>query len=157
MDLRRATPADADDLARIQRRALRERATEAYTDVQLAPMLAPDRELVPPERLAASDHVYVVAERDDRTVGYGGIHLDDGVLAATFVDPDLASEGIGSAIVERLEALAREHDVETLTTYASLNAEGFYERLGFEPVERVTVGADSDPEIPSVLMRKPLP
>ena len=93
---------------------------------------------------------------DGEIVGWGSIYLNENVLAATFVDPDYTGQGIGRAIVEKLEAIARQEDVEELTVPASLNAVGFYETLGYKKQREIDASDPDTPEIPSVELTKQL-
>lgn len=158
VEIRRATREDTEEMAQIQRTALRSQAADDYSTEQLAYMTASerDRPLVPAAWVEASDHVYIIAHNDEDPVGYGGVNIDDGILTATFVAPQVSGQGIGQTIAERLQEIARDHGIETLTTYASLNAVGFYRHLGFTEQDRVNVGNETAPEIPSVLMEKRL-
>jgi len=63
-------------------------------------------------------------------------YLDDvaGEVAAVYVHPAFARRGVGGALYADLERAAREHGVDSLGLWASLNAVGFYERQGFERV-----------------------
>jgi GNAT superfamily N-acetyltransferase len=154
--VREATRSDAAEMARIQTESLRQRARDHYTDEQLAHLAPPDpdADAIPDSEFDDSSRRPVVAERDGTIVGWGSVHVDEGVLAATFVDPDHFGEGIGRAIVERLEATARKEGLDQLTVFASLNAVGFYDALGYERRREVDAGGPESPEIPSVELAK---
>ncbi|WP_160135642.1 GNAT family N-acetyltransferase [Halococcus salsus] len=156
VEIRKATSADSEDMDRIQRDSLQSQAVDEYSSEQLEYMTAvdDDRLLIPPEKIEADSHVYIIAEQDGLPVGYGGIDIDEGLLAATFVDPSVLQQGVGQAIAERLQQIAQDHDIGVLRTYASLNVTGFYEQIGFQKRECVTVGGGAGPEIPSVVMEK---
>lgn len=158
VSIRDATPDDAGAMARIRTESMRRRAADAYTDRQLR-YLAPDPAdaPIPDAEFDEETKRPVVAEVDGAIVGWGSVHLDAGVLAATFVDPSRAGDGIGTAIVERLSTVAREAGLETLTVHASRNAVGFYERCGFERDGEIDVGEEGTPELPAVEMTKSLP
>ncbi|EMA27334.1 GNAT family N-acetyltransferase [Halobiforma nitratireducens] len=168
VSIRPATPADTDAMVRIQTDALRRRAAESYADAQLAALL-PDGD-VPDQEFESTATNPVVAEIDGEIVGWGSLHLENdhsrgdaaddpqpvrAVLAATFVDPDHAERGVGTALVERLLSVARDAGCETVVVHASRNAVGFYEAVGFERIERIDVsGPDhEDLELPGVVMR----
>jgi putative acetyltransferase len=143
-------------MARIQSESLRRRARDHYTDDQLARLVPPDPDAIPVVEFTDDSRRPVVAETDGAVVGWGSVHLDEGVLAATFVDPDHAGEGVGEAIVDRLEAAARREGVTRLSVPASHNAVGFYEALGFERGERIDASGPGKPEIPAVELTKEL-
>ncbi|WP_135363597.1 GNAT family N-acetyltransferase [Halosimplex halophilum] len=158
MNFREATTSDTRVMSRIQREALLERAEGRYSPDQLRHMVAAesDREIVPEKRVSSEENRYVIVEDEGNPVGYGGISIGEGILLATFVEPSVADQGIGSRIVRHLHDIARDEGHENLRTYASLNAVEFYRKLGYTEVERTTVGEEGGPDIPSVLMKAPL-
>jgi putative acetyltransferase len=155
VSIRPASADDALEMARIQSASLERNAATEYTDEQLEHLAPePSANAIPDAEFEADDRHAVVAERNGGIVGWGSVHLEPAVVAATFVDPDHAGSGIGRAIVERLEDAARDAGLETLTTYASLNAVGFYEALGFEARRRTDASGPEAPALPAVEMTK---
>lgn len=72
----------------------------------------------------------VVAEDADGTLlGYGVIDLAGNEVDALFVDPDKSGQGIGAALMERLQGMSAPE--RALQLSASLNAVPFYLRMGF--------------------------
>jgi putative acetyltransferase len=158
VSLREASPEDAAVMAHIQSASLRENGEEYYTDEQLAHLAPaePDAETIPEDEFTDDSCRPIIAELDGEIVGWGSIYLNENVLAATFVDPDYTGQGTGRAIVEKLEAIARQEDVEELTVPASLNAVGFYETLGYKKQREIDASDPDTPEIPSVELTKQL-
>jgi len=76
----------------------------------------------------------LVGERDGEVAGFG--EWDDGEVVACYVHPDHARTGVGSALLERLHEELREAGYDRATLTSSLNAVGFYERYGYEAVDR---------------------
>ena len=72
-----------------------------------------------------------VVELNRRVVGWGAIRGDR--LEGLYMDPDLSGQGIGTALLTRLEGLMRERDMVAIRTEATLNAEDFYLRRGYQP------------------------
>jgi N-acetylglutamate synthase-like GNAT family acetyltransferase len=70
--------------------------------------------------------------------------------------PDWNGQGIGRALYEACEAQAAAAGITGFDCFASLNAEGFYAALGFEPVERIEV-AMPRVSFPATLMRRKVP
>ena len=137
VDVRSATPADAAGIVRVQTVSVRAYGTDHYDDEQLrhlAPADASSEDVR--DNLLGEDRYAVVAEDDGTVVGFGGVRLTDGALLGVFVDPKYGGEGIGTAILERIEVRAREIGLETLSVFGTLNAAGFYEARGFEPIGR---------------------
>lgn len=115
------------------------RAGEA--DLPYVERLLREAEL-PHEDVHDSDGTFLVAERDGEPVGVGGLerHGDAALLRSLVVEPSVRGEGYGRALADELIGLARADDARSvylLTTTAA----PFFERLGFERVERDVVPA----------------
>jgi len=98
----------------------------------------------------------IVAEEGGQVLGYAVLDADTGEVDAVFVDPAAHGQGIGLALLQALEGLAREQGVEELFLSASLNAVGFYERAGFRALREKMCAHRSGIAIRSVLMEKRL-
>lgn len=85
---------------------------------------------------------YVVAEVDGEPVGMGGVEIysGDGLLRSVGVAKALQRGAVGRAIVEDRLAWARSRGLRAVYLLTE-TAAGFFERLGFERLER-----DSCPE-----------
>lgn len=122
----------------------------------LAPRNLEDKEVVTAAEITSPKRETVVAEQDGDIVGWGSVHLDKQVIAATFVATDAARDGIGTTLIEHLESVAREGGIDTLRVFASLNTVGFYDEGGFERQGPVDAGTESSPSIPSIEMTRSL-
>lgn len=143
MQLRDATPADAEAVAAVARASWH----AAYDDV-LGPEAvdATVDDWYDPDDLREQVHdgVFLVAEEDE-VVGFaqGGPAREperDAFLPRLYVHPDRWGEGVGTALLgavaERL--LERGHERIRLEVFAENDVgRGFYESLGFEEVDRV--------------------
>ena len=96
-------------------------------------------------------------------VGFGDVRFEppeyleetaDGGVRAVYVDPDHAGEGVGTALLRRLEIEARDEGLESLGLLASINARGFYEYHGYEPLGERTFDFGDGVEGPAVEMRQ---
>ena len=72
-----------------------------------------------------------IAERDGAIAGWGAIRGD--VLEGLYTAPDHAGQGVGAALLDRLEALMRGRGIDAIRAEASSNARGFYLRRGYRP------------------------
>jgi putative acetyltransferase len=70
-----------------------------------------------------------IAELEGVVAGWGGIR--GGCLEALYTTPDYAGQGIGTALLERLEGLMRGRGFEAIHAEASPNALSFYLRRGY--------------------------
>ena len=71
-----------------------------------------------------------MAEIDGEPVGIGAIVVSNSELRACYVAPSAARRGVGSAIVGRIEQIAREHRLNYLELESSTTAEPFYSAFG---------------------------
>ncbi|MEJ0058303.1 MAG: GNAT family N-acetyltransferase [Terricaulis sp.] len=102
---------------------------EAYRDLLLAHL---DAITLPLAQIEA--HQVVVAEIDDRVVGFAAIApRDDGDidLDGLFVEPDAWKSGIGTGLVQRCRQLAIKAGAGALMVVANPQALGFYHSCGF--------------------------
>ncbi|QKG91660.1 GNAT family N-acetyltransferase [Halorubrum sp. SS7] len=140
--------ADEDDLDALVERWY-DLATAMESHSTLNEIVYPDAEAVPDDGFRAhlddpsvTDYLVVV---DGETVGFvtleagerpsreRGRYLD---VVNLEIDPGRRNEGHGSAVLERVEAMAREEDRDYLTVSCEWGNDGarrFYRDAGFEP------------------------
>ncbi|QLE54346.1 GNAT family N-acetyltransferase [Nostoc sp. TCL26-01] len=75
-----------------------------------------------------------VAIECDRVVGFASYIIDE--LITLYVHPHYQNRGIGRALVERFCQEASQQGIDQVITTASLYAEGFYLRLGFNLIKK---------------------
>lgn len=153
--VRPAHPADRERIREIHVAAVEAFAPDAYDDEQVAAW-ADWSDVGLPD--VDDDGHWIVVEREGASVGFGRIEIggggtvedetrdEDGTptgnettraseatgeVTACYVDPDHAGEDVGSTIMAALEGYARGRGLEAITLWASRNAVGFYERLGY--------------------------
>ena len=109
-----------------------------------------------PEKLAQEFLEYdkaVVFETRYRIVGLGA--LDGAVVKGVYVDPSEHRSGIGSSIMDALEARARGRGLKALGVGSSVGAESFYAARGYRVMKRCTVEVQGM-QMPSIEMEKEL-
>lgn len=80
---------------------------------------------------------FTLAFSGGRLVGCGALHFyspGSGEIRSLAVDPDAKSKGVGRTIVESLEREARDYGLDTIFAFTYVS--GFFQRLGFDEVER---------------------
>lgn len=132
---RQAEPADAEDVLEIKQAAI-ESTDDTYSETQVDAW-RPTEDALPTFKQAMESEQFVVllAEAADRPAGYGVLNIDEARIDAVFVKPGYAGQGLGSSLVSQLETRARMMGLDKLTVISSLNAEPFYESLGYEPYD----------------------
>ena len=157
--LRTAVAADAKAIIDLHHAAVHQTAAASYPPEVLEAWSSPPDEAryqQMREIIAQGDELLVIAEDASRVVAFGSIVPRLQELRAVYVHPDAGRRGIGSLVVAALERLALEHGVRQLEMVASINAEAFYQREGFESVERGTHRLESGQEMACVSMIKHL-
>jgi GNAT superfamily N-acetyltransferase len=87
--------------------------------------------------MTAGGETVLVAELRGRVVGYAG--LRGSFLTALFVRPTAARRGVASALLRRVEALARRRGLRTLRVDAAQSGLAFYRARGFSGCRAVRV------------------
>lgn len=129
-EVRRAEASDAVGISRVIIRALRETNAKDYTPdiiarVELSFSPAAVEQLI-------SRRTVFVGLAGNCIVGTGS--LDGDVVRTMFVCPDMQARGIGRSLLRAIEEVARDRQIAVLTVPASVSAESFYARLGFQAV-----------------------
>ncbi len=75
-----------------------------------------------------------VAVSEGKIVGTVALEGDD--IKKFFVKHDLAGKGIGTALFGKIEDLVKKRKIKKLVVDASLNAKGFYEKMGFRLMKK---------------------
>ena len=73
----------------------------------------------------------IQGDTPEKILGFGFIDAAQCRLEAVFVDPEAVGMGIGKLLAIELEVQAKKAGVKTLSLSSSLNAVGFYKKLGF--------------------------
>jgi putative acetyltransferase len=124
---RLATLDDVPRLFEVRRRSILELAPPAMSIVE-AETWAARLTLARMEERFRDLEVWI-AEAGGVVAGWGGLRGD--FLESLYTAPEHAGQGIGSALLARLEGLMRERGVDAIRAEASPNALSFYLRRGY--------------------------
>jgi putative acetyltransferase len=72
-----------------------------------------------------------VAEIDGKVAGIGVLVIQNNELRACYVGPEAVRNGVGSALVRKIEAVALDRGLSSLQLDSSLTAAPFYAALGY--------------------------
>ncbi|HCW74207.1 MAG TPA: GNAT family N-acetyltransferase [Clostridiaceae bacterium] len=84
------------------------------------------------------DHVTIVAEENGSIVGFGDMDRE-GYLDHLYVHKDHQRKGVAAKIVGALENEAEFHDIPAFTTFSSITAKPFFEKMGYRVMYKNTV------------------
>lgn len=126
--IRAAEPDDAPALFEVHTAAIR--ALDGYPEKVKSRWL----QLLSPDGYGDPwpDDFRAVAEVDGKVVAFGEVDLRKGLIVALYVHPTLAREGVGTALLDELEARAKLAGLRAVEVLSGLNAEGFYVRHGYK-------------------------
>ncbi|HEX9447519.1 MAG TPA: GNAT family N-acetyltransferase [Dongiaceae bacterium] len=130
--LRPARSGDGASLFEVTRQSVMGLARGYYTQEQIDKWMAA-RDAAYYEKLITKGAV-TVAERDGGVVGF--VDAVQGEVTRLFIRPDAAGQGLGSALLEKGLIVARQGHAGPIKVEATINAERFYERHGFQALRR---------------------
>jgi putative acetyltransferase len=146
---------DARTFLEVHHAAIRGIAARDYPDAVVAVWAAPISAGMIDRFLQNRDNeTRLVAELDGRIVGVGAVVIPKSELRACYVAPDLARTGIGSALVNELERIAKDLGLDHLHLESSLTAERFYLSLGYRVEARGELRIAPGVSMAAVTMRK---
>jgi putative acetyltransferase len=102
------------------------------------------------------NEIRLVAELDGTIVGIGALVLANSELRACYVTPAATRQGVGSALVSKIERIARDNSLSHLQMDSSVTAEPFYAALGYDVRQRGEHILGSGRRMPCVKMHKTL-
>ena len=151
--IRKASPADADEICKLHRESIRRLCATAYP----AEKIAAWAESLTPERYLPAMHALEFFVAEDRWIG-GFVILDPGgaELNALYLHPRAVGRGVGRRLLEYAEDVARNNAVTKLQLRSTLNAAGFYEACGFSRLHETIHEHPAGVELECVLMTKVL-
>ena len=133
LTIREMRPEDARSFLEIHHAAVRGLAASDYPTAVVEAWARPITDQFVERFLANHDgELRLVAELDGDPVGIGAIVISNSDLRACYVTPSAARRGVGSALVAKIEQIAREHGLEYLELESSITAEPFYAALGYQ-------------------------
>jgi GNAT superfamily N-acetyltransferase len=139
VEIRKATPDDAETACAVVRRSIVElcRADHQQDAATIAAWLA-NKTTVNMRRWIAASHVFVAVEQG-RILGVGAM-MSSGEITLNYVSPDARLRGVSKALVRRLERQAAELGAATITLTSTLTAVRFYEAAGYHGAGPPTKG-----------------
>jgi GNAT superfamily N-acetyltransferase len=157
--LRPGRPDDALGILTAQRSAIRQTAASAYSPAiidEWAPAVIANERVESFQRWIERGEELIVVATDfaGKIIGFGSIVPTNLELRAVYVDGAYGGQGVGRALLARLEDLARDAGLTELRMDASINAVPSYEANGFSSLEQGEHIMPSGGRMACVRMRK---
>ena len=132
--LRPYLPADAIVLRELFAASVEELMQDDYDEDQRAAWVSVAEDGgVFAERLA--DQLTLVVEVEGEHMGFGSLK-DNTILDMLYVHPHYVGQGIGTALLEALEKIARARGAKTISLESSETAQMYFEERGYEATRR---------------------
>jgi putative acetyltransferase len=130
--IRRATPDDALAIATLYHHTVKKINSRDYAPTQIEAWAGetPDEEKW---RERQTNRTTLVDEHNGTIRGFAELE-DNGHIGAVYVHADCQGQGIGSALLDEMEKEAVARGVTCLSTEASIKAQPFFVKRGFETV-----------------------
>ena len=128
-------------------------AAQSYTPLQLDAWAPHEIDMSAWTRRMRELRPFVI-EAGGRIVGYADVQAN-GYMDHFFVAGACARKGVGTALMNHILDVARQRDIESLTSDVSRNAQPFFEKFGFVVVEQRTPTVRGV-VVPNARMRKSL-
>ena len=141
MKLRCGTPQDLEAVLNLFVRSIREVACADYTGPQLDAWAASaeNRDRWRAMLTGETGLRFFLAEQDGVLCGFGSFLRSEELLDHLYVSPDFQRRGAAALLSGQIEALAQRESCTALYTEASLTARGFFERRGYQVLQRQQV------------------
>lgn len=153
MIIRRAAPSDVPFLCTMHNASIRRLCSGDYTPEQIHDWT---RALKPEGYLKAMETCEFMIAVDREVAGFCIFNIEKAEITALYVAPRSVRQGIGRAFIKEAESLAKETGLRELNLKSTLNAVGFYERMGFVRHEMRGFLLSSGTELPCIGMTKSL-
>ena len=151
LEIKRATPTDANAAFDIRRAAIRSQCIGAYTAEQMALWTRGKAE---DGYSALMDKPFYLGWLNGEPVATGMLDLANNEVGALFVLPAFTGRGYGKAMLDHLEQVARELAIEEVVLDATLNAASFYRACGYVGDEQAIYHSPSGLRLACIPMKK---
>ena len=125
-----------------------EKEFEAYYDLRWRVLRQPWQQPRGSEKDELENESFhiMACDKNNNVVGAGRLHFNnerEAQIRYMAVVPEYEKQGIGTLILEALEQHAKENNCKTIMLHARENAVGFYQKKGYELLEKSHLLFDS--------------
>jgi N-acetylglutamate synthase-like GNAT family acetyltransferase len=150
--IRLVRPEDAAAVCQIHIDAVRQLCTPAYLPEHIEAWVGKLTPAIYEQVIAEWGEMMFVAEKAGVIVGCSALSGNE--VRAVYVSPLHTRQGIGTLLMHVLEKEALAQHISKLRLTASLNAELFYQKHGYQIIERSWYTLPCDTKIPCIYMEK---
>lgn len=136
--IRKAKTDDAKVITELHKKVVREVNSEFYSPEAIKEWLDAISEENTRKQLQNSD--WIVAEIDGKIIGFGQYSVDDEEIYQINVNLNFLKQKIGKSLYDYMEDKFRTAGKKKISLNSTLNAVGFYQRLGFVEKGEIHIG-----------------
>jgi GNAT superfamily N-acetyltransferase len=151
LEIKRATPTDANAAFDIRRAAIRSQCIGAYTAEHMALWTRGKAE---DGYSALMGKPFYLGWLNGEPIATGMLDSANNEVGALFVLPAFTGRGYGKAVLDHLEHVARELAIEEVVLDATLNAASFYRACGYVGDEQAIYHSPSGLQLACIPMKK---
>ena len=148
--IRLARSEDSNDIVRLQLNSLKNLSAQDYSPRQLQALL--DSKRCP----RSWDETIFIAEIDRQIVGFASLLKSHNIIGAVFVDPHFVRRGVGTKLLQFIEAKAINKNIKVLWVCSSLTGHAFYKANGYQTISKIKLYRNLATPIPCIRMKKRL-
>ena len=137
--IRKMRSEDAKVIAELHKKVVREINSEFYSQGAIKEWTKDISEENVKHQFQNSD--WIAAESNNKLVGFGQYSVVDGEIYQINVSPDFLNQNIGRKLYDYMENDFMSRRVEKISLNSTLNAIGFYQKLGFKIVREIYIGS----------------
>lgn len=141
MNLRKYNPCDIDEIAELFYNTVHSVCAKDYSETELNAWASGEIDKNSWNK-SFLEHNTIVAEFNGKIIGFGDMD-STGYLDRLYVHKAFQGQGIATKIVQKLEKTACELGVTKFTSYASITAKPFFEKMGYAVIyENIVIRND---------------
>lgn len=137
MKVRRFQPTDSAELAKLFFDTIHAVNSKDYNQLQLNAWAPENRDLRQWQKSFNNKHAYVI-EVDSIIAGFGEIE-DDGHIDRFYISSKFIAKGLGRILYKELEIYGKSKRMDYLYVEASITAQPFFKKMGFETIKQQVV------------------
>jgi len=129
MRIRRFRPEDAAEVARMHRRSIRRINAKDYPSEQVRAWSG----RTSAKRMRDSIKLGItrfVAIEDMKIIGFADFNGEE--LTGLYIHPDYVGQGVGTALLKRLEEEAKKRGITKFSVTSTITAKAFYQKQGYK-------------------------
>jgi len=129
MNIRNAVDQDSQTILELHIDSIRNLCSKHYSEDSIKQWI--DTRSADTYKNLSPYRTLIVGEKNSEIVGFSLMDLEKQFVICLFVSPQHIGKQYGKSLLNRVEEIAKNNSLNELFLYSTLNAAGFYRRLGY--------------------------